>query len=33
LWLPNEIFEFDLMPTADGPEEFVMPGKDLSWTS
>lgn len=33
LWLPNEIFDFDLMPTADGPEQFVMQGKDLSWTS
>lgn len=33
LWLPNEIFDFDLMPNSDGPTQSVTPGKDLSLTS
>ena len=23
LWLPNEIFEWDMMPTADGPKTYL----------
>lgn len=30
LWLPTEIFDFDLHPSVDGPVNFVTPGKDLS---
>ncbi len=33
LWLPTEIFDFDMLPNADGPIEFVTPGTDMSKTS
>lgn len=33
LWLPTEIFEFDIRPNADGPEIMVAPGTDTSKTS
>lgn len=27
LWLPSEIFEFDIMPSDDGPKQVVKGGK------
>lgn len=33
LWLPTEIFEFDIKPGANGPSKFVTPGTDMSKTS
>ncbi|MCX4189465.1 formamidase [Methylophaga sp. OBS3] len=33
LWIPTEIFDFDINPSVDGPIEFVTPGSDLSSTS
>lgn len=33
LWLPTEIFEFDIKPGASGPSQFVTPGTDMSKTS
>jgi formamidase len=33
LWLPTEIFEFDINPNPDGPEIMVAPGTDMSRTS
>jgi len=33
LWLPTEIFEFDINPNPDGPEIMVTPGTDMSKTS
>jgi formamidase len=33
LWIPNEIFDFDITPNADGPLKLVTPGSDLSSTS
>jgi formamidase len=29
LWLPTEIFEFDIMPSASGPTKFITGGVDL----
>jgi formamidase len=31
LWLPSEIFDFDILPGADGPTKFVKPGTDLAF--
>ena len=33
LWLPTEIFDFDLKPNADGPKMMVKPGIDTAKTS
>ncbi|MDX1572981.1 MAG: acetamidase/formamidase family protein [Methylophaga sp.] len=33
LWIPTDIFEFDINPSADGPVQWVTPGSDLSSTS
>lgn len=33
LWLPTEIFEFDIKPGASGPSQFVTPGTDMSRTT
>jgi formamidase len=33
LWIPTEIFDFNINPTADGPSQFVTQGFDLSSTS
>jgi formamidase len=33
LWLPTEIFDFDLKPNADGPKIMVKPGVDVAKTS
>lgn len=33
LWIPSEIFDFDIMPSPDGPLELVTPGTDMSKTS
>ena len=33
LWIPTEIFEFDIRPNADGPKIMVPPGVDVSFTS
>ncbi|ADQ83904.1 formamidase [Methylovorus sp. MP688] len=33
LWLPTEIFDFDLKPNADGPKIMVASGPDLAKTS
>ncbi|WP_137719171.1 formamidase [Methylobacillus flagellatus] len=33
LWLPTEIFDFDLKPNADGPLKLVTPGADMAFTS
>lgn len=33
LWLPTEIFEFDIKPGASGPSQFVTPGTDMSKTT
>jgi formamidase len=33
LWIPTEIFDFDIRPNTDGPLELVTPGADLSATS
>lgn len=33
LWLPTEIFDFDIKPSASGPSKFVTPGTDMSRTS
>ena len=30
LWLPTEIFDFDIMPNANGPIKSVTPGFDLA---
>ena len=30
LWLPTEIFKFDIKPNANGPVPGVMPGVDLA---
>jgi hypothetical protein len=30
LWLPTEIFDFDIMPNANGPVKSVTPGVDLA---
>ncbi len=30
LWLPTEIFNFDIKPCADGPFSAVKPGVDLA---
>lgn len=29
LWLPTEIFEFDIGPTAAGPTKFITGGADV----
>ncbi len=29
LWLPTDIFEWDMMPNAEGPTKFVKPGVDV----
>ena len=29
LWLPTEIFDFDINPTAAGPTQQVTPGTDV----
>jgi formamidase len=29
LWLPTEIFDFDINPTAEGPTKFISGGVDL----
>lgn len=29
LWLPTEIFDFDINPTAEGPTRKVTPGTDV----
>jgi formamidase len=33
LWIPTEIFDFDIRPNADGPMKLVTPGSDMSSTS
>jgi len=33
LWLPTEIFDFDMKPNADGPKIMVKPGIDTAKTS
>jgi formamidase len=33
LWLPSEIFDFDIKPNADGPQIMVTPGTGLAVTS
>ena len=33
LWIPTEIFDFDIRPNADGPLKLVTPGADMSTTS
>jgi formamidase len=33
LWIPNEIFDFDIMPNPDGPLELVTPGPEMTKTS
>jgi formamidase len=33
LWIPTEIFEFDIRPNAEGPKVMVPPGVDVSFTS
>jgi formamidase len=33
LWLPTEIFDFDLKPNADGPKIVVASGTDMAKTS
>ncbi|MEZ0274677.1 MAG: acetamidase/formamidase family protein, partial [Roseimicrobium sp.] len=33
LWLPTEIFDFDIRPNADGPTIKVEPGTDLAVVS
>jgi len=33
LWLPSEIFDFDIKPNADGPKIMVTPGTGLAVTS
>ena len=33
LWLPTEIFDFDLKPNADGPQKRVLPGIDMAVAS
>ena len=29
LWLPTQIFDFDISPSAKGPSKLVTPGKDM----
>jgi formamidase len=29
LWLPTDIFEFDIMPNADGPVQHIKGGVDI----
>ncbi|MDZ4212988.1 MAG: acetamidase/formamidase family protein, partial [Methylotenera sp.] len=33
LWLPTEIFDFDMKPNADGPKVMVKQGIDTAKTS
>ena len=33
LWLPTEIFDFDLKPNADGPKKIITSSTDMAKTS